>query len=384
MTKSILNQKIKRLKKSKLGQIRGVDFALAMLIFIIAFSQVILVLTNLLIPSLVQMEVYSKEQELNKIYNNVFLTEGNPENWGQIGTASILDFRLGLVGERNSLDFTKVNRLSSGITSFWTVNYISVKTAYGLINDFAIEISSPISISIDEYTAAFGEIDIYGTVKEYQTNIDGALIWTFVIDADGNVEYNSTSTKDISGTIGFHSSISTLISDYYTFVTFAEVGGIYQDYAVMRIYRNGLDYSEVSMDYTPFVRENTDSEYSAIDVSLERAPLSDEAKALVVFPFTETSVPYHSVDLQKIGSLEGEIYLGEEISIPATGLAVVVVHERENTEYRAGYMGVPMFLSETHGGIYGPYSDIDQVSFISKTYTTFIRELLVKCRIWYW
>ncbi|MCK5304318.1 MAG: hypothetical protein KAJ72_03645 [Candidatus Heimdallarchaeota archaeon] len=385
MTKSILKRKLKRLRRSKIAQIRGVDFALAMLIFILAFSQVVLVLTNLLIPSLVQVETYSHKQDMNKVYHNVFLTEGTPSNWGQIGTASMTDFRLGLLNNQNSLDFTKINRLVSSITSYWSVEYINVKISYGLISDFAIEISSSIRVSIDVYTAAFGNINLYGSVKEFQTNIEDAKIWAFVIDADGTVAINSTTTQNISDSISYHSSFSTTISDYYTIVVFAEVGDIYQDYTVMRIYKGGgLEYSEIAMDYTPFVRENTDVDYSAVDVSVIRAPLSDVAQAIVVFPFEDSSVSYFKHDLQQIGTAEGEIYFGEQVAMPADGLAVLVVHERENIEYRAGYLGVPMFLRLSDGGIYGPYSELNQQTYISETYTMNVRGLLVKCRIWYW
>jgi len=385
LTKSILKRKLKRLRRSKIAQIRGVDFALAMLIFILAFSQVVLVLTNLLIPSLVQVETYSHKQDMNKVYHNVFLTEGTPSNWGQIGTASMTDFRLGLLNNQNSLDFTKINRLVSSITSYWSVEYINVKISYGLISDFAIEISSSIRVSIDVYSAAFGNINLYGSVKEFQTNIEDAKIWAFVIDADGTVAINSTTTQNISGSISYHSSFSTTISDYYTIVVFAEVGDIYQDYTVMRIYRGGgLEYSEIAMDYTPFVRENTDVDYSAVDVSVIRAPLSDVAQAIVVFPFEDSSVSYFKHDLQQIGTAEGEIYFGEQVAMPADGLAVLVVHERENIEYRAGYLGVPMFLRLSDGGIYGPYSELNQQTYISETYTMNLRGLLVKCRIWYW
>jgi len=235
------------------------------------------------------------------------------------------------------------------------------------------------------YTAAFGNINLYGSVKEFQTNIEDAKIWAFVIDADGTVAINSTTTQNISGSISYHSSFSTTISDYYTIVVFAEVGDIYQDYTVMRIYKGGgLEYSEIAMDYTPFVRENTDVDYSAVDVSVIRAPLSDVAQAIVVFPFEDSSVSYFKHDLQQIGTAEGEIYFGEQVAMPADGLAVLVVHERENIEYRAGYLGVPMFLRLSDGGIYGPYSELNQQTYISETYTMNLRGLLVKCRIWYW
>ncbi|MHA1686399.1 MAG: hypothetical protein ACTSYD_08305, partial [Candidatus Heimdallarchaeaceae archaeon] len=86
-----------------------------MLIFILAFSQIVLVLSNLLIPSLVQLETFNQEQELNKLYSNVFLSTGNPIEWGTIPTHLINNYRLGLLGTTNSLDFSKMNRLVTGI-----------------------------------------------------------------------------------------------------------------------------------------------------------------------------------------------------------------------------------------------------------------------------
>ena len=104
------NKGLKSILKRKKAQIRGVDFALALLIFVIAFSQVIIVLSNLLIPSLVQMQTYSQEQELNKLYSNIFFSEGTPSNWGTIATSSFSDFKLGTMGASGGLDFTKINR----------------------------------------------------------------------------------------------------------------------------------------------------------------------------------------------------------------------------------------------------------------------------------
>ncbi|MHA1954184.1 MAG: hypothetical protein ACW96U_09600, partial [Candidatus Heimdallarchaeaceae archaeon] len=162
-----------KLTRNRKGQVRGVDFALAMLIFIIAFSQIIIVLSNLLIPSLVQMETYSKEQELDTIYSNIFYSQGYPTNWGSIGNSYLTDFRVGLLGNQESLDFTKINRLSSGIMDFWQIDYIRTKTSFALIQDFALEIYSPITISFNSVHIAFDKMTINGIVTEYQTPIDG-------------------------------------------------------------------------------------------------------------------------------------------------------------------------------------------------------------------
>ncbi len=150
----------------KRAQIRGIDFALALLIFILAFSQVILVLTNLLIPSLVQLEAYSQEQEVNKHFSNVFLTQGTPTSWGTIPTDVLPEFKLGLQNTHGLLDFTKINRLVSGVSSYWAIDYVSVKISYSMIKDFVIEITSPINIEINSMEVFYSYIEVKGEVLE--------------------------------------------------------------------------------------------------------------------------------------------------------------------------------------------------------------------------
>ena len=382
-----LKHKHRRFKKSKLAQIRGIDFALAMLIFIVAFSQIILVISNLLIPSMVQMQTFSREQELNKLYSNIFLSEGYPANWATIGTNSIPDFRLGLLGTYDSLDFSKINRLVPDILDYWLVDYTTVKISYSLIRDFALEIFSPISIMINDFSVALNQITIDGVVLEYQTPIENADVWVYVINAQNEVFTNYTKTKDISGVISFESSFTVNISTHYDIAAFAQVGDIYQDYSLQRLTNggSGLDYYSVDYDLNPYVRKNTIAETSAIDVSFARTALSDEAYAFALFPFTDYDVSYYKQTLQKIESInEGDFYAGENLQIPADGFAVVLVQEREDTIYRAGYMGVPMFLTSSKGTSFGPFNLLDQSSYISETRTMFIRNMLVKCQIMYW
>ena len=380
-------RKSKRLIRNKLAQVRGIDFALAMLIFIIAFSQIIIVLSNLLIPTMVQMQTFSKEQELNKLYSNIFQSQGYPTNWEAIGTDDITDFRLGLLDISNSLSFTKINRLVPGISDYWLIDYTKVKLSYTLTRDFAMEIFSPIEVVIDDYDIALKDITIYGKVNEYQTSILDAKVWVYVINADNEVFTNFTITKAISGEIGFISTFEVNVTTHYSIVALAQVGEIYQDYTVLRLTNGGigLDYYGIDFDYIPSVRENMVVETSAIDVSVERSVTSDVAHAFTLFPFTDFDVTHYKQALQKEENIdEGPIYVGENIPIPANGFSVVLVQEFEDTEYRAGYMGVPMFLSEDIGTTFGPYESLNQLSHISQTYTMFIRNMLVKCQIWYW
>ena len=380
----ILRFSLHKLTKNRRGQVRGVDFALAMLIFIVAFSQIIIVLSNLLIPSLVQMETYSEEQELDTLFSNIVYSQGYPTNWGTIGNTYLSDFRVGLLDNKGNLDFTKINRLSSGIMDFWKIDYIRSKTSFAVVKDFALEIYSPISITINSVSIVFDEITVNGTVMEYQTLVEDAEVWVFSIDASNNVVSNYTTTKDISGVVSFKSTLDVNVTTYYSIVAFAKVGEIYQDYTAVRMERAGLDYFESDFVLKPFARENIVSKSSAIDISTYREVLSDEAHAFVLFPYNNFDITHTVTALTQVNNDEGSVYLAEDIPIPADGVAVVVVQEREGTTYRAGLIGIPMFLTEGLGGTYGPISQISGSSFISVTHTIMVRNVLVKCQMWYW
>lgn len=332
------------------------------------------------------METYSQEQELNKLYSNIFYSQGNPPNWGTIPASSLGDLELGLMGINSELDFTKINRLTSGISDYWALNYLDIKVAYGLIRDFAVSVYSPITIEIESANAVFGVITVTGVVKELLTDIEGADIWVISIDENNNVATNYTTTQNFSGDIGFQAVISADETNYYTIVAFAQVGEIFQDYAVTRLAKQsaGLEYDIVDFDFQPFVYEDTTQQTSAINMNYERESLSDEATAVVVFPFTGLGIDHYSQSLVQTTLGTDNIYQASGIPIPASGLAVLVVNDRSDTTYTAGYMGIPMFQNDENGQIFAHSSFEDQITFISKTKTMLIRNILLKCQIWYW
>lgn len=369
----------------KRAQIRGIDFALALLIFILAFSQVILVLTNLLVPSLVQLEAYSQEQEVNKHFSNVFLTQGTPTSWGTIPTGVLPEFMLGLQSTHSSLDFTKINRLVSGVSSYWAIDYVSVKTSYSMIKDFVIEITSPINIEINSMEVFYTYIEVKGEVLEYYTPIEGANIWAFAIDSENQVSTNSTATKNIDDSIAFSVNIPINAADYYVVAIIAEVGGIYQDYEVKHLERIGfpLDFEFRDFDIIPFIQESDDSPSSAIDISYNKLSTEDEVSATVVFPFEGLDVQYFQQDMILIDvPEEGDIYQALNVPVPSSGFAVVIITEQTGSDYRVGYIGIPMLLSPEHGGYFGATDKLAQIT-ISINQMITIRDILVKCQIWY-
>ncbi|MHA1684827.1 MAG: hypothetical protein ACTSYD_00315 [Candidatus Heimdallarchaeaceae archaeon] len=376
----------KKLWKNKRGQVRGVDFALAMLIFIIAFSQVILVLTSLMFPTLNQMETYSAEQEMNKVYQNVYYSKGTPENWAFLPSSDLTNFRLGLYStSEDGLDFSKINRLVSDISEYWRITYVKAKTSYSLIRDFSIEIVSPLRLEVTGVSISFNTITVRGEVYHYTTLLEGAEITTFAINQDNQVAMNYTTTKLIGNKVSFLSTMDLTSSNAYSIVVFATFGGIYQDYRVLRLEKEAtsLDYSFTNFDFRPFAYQSQTVSTTAVDVSYLRSPTSDEATAFIFYPYQSDRINYINKSLTKASTEEGDIYQGTQIPIPAKGLAIVLIQEIDSGEYKAGYIGLPMFLSNREGGIFAP-SNTPSGTHLSMSHLIPVRGVLVQCFIKYW
>ena len=366
------------------GQVRGIDFALGMLIFIIAFSQVIIVLTHLLVPSIMQMENYSEYQELDKLYGLIYFSKGNPSNWATIGTSSLTDFSLGLSGDDGQLSFSKINRLTSDIADYWKIDYQFVKISYGLLKDFAISVDSVIKIQIDSFSAGFGSLTVKGKVLEDTVSIENVAITTFALDKENNLFINTTTTKKNTNEATFISTLSVSTSNYYTIVIFANIDEIYETYYVFRIYKpnDSFEYEKVDFNFRPLVLENKEKHSSAIDVRFSSPAITEEAVATVLFSKRDVGKSFYNQSLSQESSLEeGNFYLGTNIPIPTQGLAVVVVQENDGLNYRAGYMGIPMFLTETASSIFGN-EEILSGEYIYSFELLYVRNRLVKCQIW--
>ena len=368
----------------KKGQVRGIDFALGMLIFILVFSQIILVLSSLLFPSLLQLESYSKEEDLKKVYDAVFYSPGEPSNWGTIPTSSLTNFRMGLaLNENNELDFTKINRLVPDVSDYWKIDYLTAKISFSLTRDFAIDINSPIEIYLTSVTIAFGTITIKGKVQYFEENLAGAKIWAFALDTSNNIAINTTETKKLNSDIGFISTLTLNSSLHYSIAVFAEFG-LFQTYKVLRMSRvsGSLDYSISDFAFRPFAKSYTDLP-STIEVMSPRSPQSDEAEAFVLFPFKNSDMKYYHHVLEKKNTEEGDIYY-TTMSVPAKGFAVLIIQERIGDTYQAGYIGLPMLLSLDREGIFGPVGKSITSSAISLSHFLFVRGVLIRCRMWYW
>jgi len=315
--------------------------------------------------------------------NTIMYTEGTPTNWATMPTSELDTLKLGLYGNSGMLDFSKVNRLHYDLPEYWKIRYQKVKINYGLINDFALGIQSPVEIKIDSYSAAGGQINVQGRIVQSTQNLRGADIWVFVIDASSNVNSNVGETTTVGTINKFDITVTAAMSGYYTIVVMAKVSDIYEDYKVFRLKQSGLEYILDDLTLQPYVRDDQ-QDGRTIAVSQLRTTGTGECKAIVVFPYSSSDVQYYSAELSLTNLAEGNVYYEDDIPIPAEGFAVVVVQERDGINYRAGYMGIPMFLSFNHGEPFGASNLIQQENYLQETQTLLIRNRIVVCNMWYW
>ncbi len=372
---------------NKRGQVRGIDFALAMLIFIIAFSQVVIVIFHLLVPSIMQMDTYNNNQEIDKITNLVFNSPGSPNNWATIGTPNLNDFVMGLNEANKELSFSKINRLTPDLIDYWRLDYVSVKVSYGLFKDFAIGIDSPIVLNISSYSIGFGKIVIEGEIYDRASvsPIPNVEVTSFAIDTNNSVSVNVTKTQYKNGTYKFKASLSVADSDYYSIAVFAKLSDIYETYKIFRVHRpsESLDYEVVNFDFRPFAFSNSETKSSSLDVHSPRPTVSSSAEAIVLFSDYDFDKAYYKTTLTATSSAdEGNIYLGEKVPLPSEGLAIVLVQETDGSNYRAGYIGIPMILNMNDNSLFGASNILTEGSYIHSTNLYYVRNRLMMCQMW--
>ena len=67
--------------RNKKGQIQGVDFALAMIIFMIMFAEVIVLSLNFLEPKYQNLDNRAFESSANQVSEVFFSSTGYPNDW---------------------------------------------------------------------------------------------------------------------------------------------------------------------------------------------------------------------------------------------------------------------------------------------------------------
>ncbi|MCG3217366.1 MAG: hypothetical protein KAR35_00090 [Candidatus Heimdallarchaeota archaeon] len=374
-----------KLIRNKKGQVRGVDFTLATLIFVLVLTQVLLLLGNIVEPNIDQIDSSNTYEKATTLISQL-TSSGLPINWGtSFSLPADFSFGLSLPGSE-WLDFSKISRISPSSSSNWLVDYNTIAESLKLESnlDIAIEISPVYSVTINQtiFHSANTVIDVDGRITSGGLGVNYSRIWIFAIHESGQALSNSSYVFTDSN--GYYSSgvdvttVNTLAEDDYLIAVFCQIGAS-QSYQVAMV-------SDVlgTLTLSPGVsvlQGNTSSGNTLLveaDTSLV-APTS--ANATIVYPYSDTS-SNHTTTLVLDTSFKTDAT--HILKAPVNGSAIVFVTQRSATENQYGFCALPVFIDGDIIPIITPGIDIPEIVIQVTSQMRICRQVPLVVRIWIW
>ncbi|MCF2142468.1 MAG: hypothetical protein K9W42_02050 [Candidatus Heimdallarchaeota archaeon] len=206
---------IKRIFKNRRGQIQGVDFALAMIVFMIMFAEVIVLSLSFLEPKYQNLEDRAFESRAEEISEAFFASAGYPEKWEYTYPGALNSFGLREIGS-TALDANKLARVVPN--SLYELNYEAVKSLISREEEIGFQLQLR---SLFEVTGTF-TMAIPTSSISVSTSETGCTIWVFVIGPTNEVIFTQRAATNSSGGFEVSFATSTLPNGYYTLVVFAK------------------------------------------------------------------------------------------------------------------------------------------------------------------
>jgi len=362
---------IRKIRRNKKGQIQGVDFALAMIIFMIMFAEVIVLSLNFLEPKYQNLDNQAFEAQANQVSEVFFASTGYPDDWEYQYSSQFNSFGLREIGTTN-LDANKISRINP--YAAYSLSYdnlrgnLSIEGGIGfqLIIESIFDVSSTLTLS--QPTAS---IDIV-------TSIGNCDVWSFIVAPNNSVIYTQKSQTNASGILGltFPTGIAALPDGVYSLVVFAQSGtGIY-----------AVDYQEVVVGtQTNFglqliVQENSANNGLA-NIQATFAGSFTSLSAIVLYPYAAGNEQFGNESDVVSGPTGTATF---DLRIPTNGTCVALTTADSVIGFQRKSFIYPSQLSEKFDTIYGADLIPDNKQVVRVEKIVVIRECLFKAVLYIW
>ncbi len=362
---------IVRLLRNRKGQIRGVDFQLSMLIFLLVFTAIVAMLAQTFTPSSFRTSSLVDQSLQENIATNIVRGSGCPANWGT--TSSQPDvFGLGSF-DGQDLDIGKLSRLSTEYSA-WKIDYTTAKESLGMATGgFSVEVRAMFEISADlSVVAVDSNITVSGDVVDRSDiGVSDARVWVYVLDSLGAL-VSDNGTTDTDGLYSFEMTINLLASPYVA-VAISSVHGIHQDFAIGRINEFGAE-EPLGRDSVVIPHANSTS---VVDVHTDAG--AELAADLYVFHAVPLGVPFPGNN-QSMVLNAGDFH--STMAVPPNGTSVLVTVKGSSVSYTA----TPMPCCSKFGGMFGPYDSLDWaiLDFYTTVFLSSINGIPLEVKVWTW
>jgi hypothetical protein len=207
----------RKLWRNKNGQIQGVDFALAMTIFMIMFAEVIVLSLAFIEPKFQNVDNQTFQTRAEQISNAFFSSSGYPEDWEYNFPSDYQSIGLRKI-DSTELDANKISRINS--KGLYNIDYSSVKNNLSREQDFGFQLSISSLFTVD---TTLNMVQPTGSVS-VTTSVPECTIWMFIIAPNSSIIFTQRTQTNSSGlfSIDFATGTGGLPDGIYSLVTFAE------------------------------------------------------------------------------------------------------------------------------------------------------------------
>ena len=363
--------KLTFLRKKK-GQIQGVDFALAMIVFMIIFAEVIVLSLSFLQPKYLNLEDRAFETRVDQVSDAFFSSTGYPSYWEYNYSKQFNSFGLRKVGSTD-LDANKISRINS--QALYSLGYKSLINNFSITRDFGFQL----------YLDSVFEINGTLTLTQPNTRIDVVCsvgdcdVWIYLILPDNSIAFSTSGVTDASGEFSdtFNIGMGTLPNGYYTLVSFARSS---KGHYAMDI-DNVIVGLESNLGIKFLVQENLASSGLATINSQNFGSLST-LSAIILYPFRtgEEALGYDTHTIVTPNS--EEIF---NLRLPTNGSCVVLLTgETASGAFSRKQFIYPSMLTENFGTVFGADELPEQIELTKIEELVTIRECIFKAVLFVW
>lgn len=363
---------LRKFRRKKRAQIQGVDFALAMIIFMIMFAEIIVLSLSFIQPKFQNIDNQIFQSQAEQITETFFESSGYPSYWEYNYTTKFNAFGLKEVGTTN-IDPNKLSRLNP--KGLYAISYENLRGNLSQEQDYSFQLTVDSTFSVNSslsLTPPTGTINI-------QTELGNCLIWEFVVDSSGSVLFTNRTRTNSLGVLTETFSVSgPLSSGFYSLVVFAKSPSNHFAVDVKQVIV-GSDNSDLGLKL--LVQEDENNNGKAI-VTTENDGTLNVLSAIILYPYADGSESYGNDSNVITSPTSSETF---NLRMPTNGSSVVLLTGTTATgEYARSFFVFPTTLTTKTNTVFGEYFLPEKEDLIRVEKIVVIRECIFKAVLYIW
>ncbi len=356
--------------RNKKGQIQGVDFALAMVIFMIMFAEVIVLSLSYIEPKFQNLDDQAFQSQASQISEMFFGSTGYPSHWEYNLTTRFNSFGLREIGSTN-LDANKLSRINSKGLYFLDYNNLKGNLSQERNFGFQLHIESIFDVNgIFTLSLPTATIDI-------STTVENCTVWSFLVGPSGTILYTNRSVTDSTGKLSNTFTLAASPNGFYTLVIFAQS----REGCFAVDVQNGVIGPETYMGLKLLVQEQEKNNGLA-SITTENDGTLVSLRAINLFPYKIGEEKFGNESVTIASPTTNEIL---SLRLPTNGTCVTLLTGINGaSEYTRKYFVFPSQLSNKFGTIFGDDTLPNNVEVFKTEKLVIIRQCIFKAVFYIW